>query len=131
MEKVIKNMNFKPILEKIEYSRHSEPTANSTVNMKVWDEMKVERLRQDAVKVFFKRNVKPNPATLFAFEVEMSMEVLVDGKEFDDLADAVAYFANSQVSRVLATTIATLVANITTHSQIGPMITAPVVQFAK
>ena len=124
-------MNFKPIIEKIEYSRHNEPSPNSTINMKVWDEMKVERLRQDAVKVFFKRNIKPSPATLFSLEVEMSMEVVVDAKEFDDLADEVAYFANSQVSRVLATTIATVVANITTHSQIGPMITAPVVQFAK
>lgn len=131
MEKVIKNMNFKPIVEKIEYARHNEPSPNSTINMKVWDEMKVERLRQDAVKVFFKRNIKPDPATLFSLEVEMSMEILVDGREFDDLADAAQYFANSQVSRVLATTVATLVANITTNSQIGPMITAPVVQFAK
>lgn len=129
MEKVIKNMNFKPIMESINYQRLAEPTPSSTINMRVWDEMRVERLRHDAVKVYFKRNVKPEPASLFSFDVEMSVEVIVDGKEFDDLADAVAYFRNSQVARVLASTVGTVVAEITMHSQIGPMMTAPVAQF--
>ncbi len=129
MEKVIKNMNFKPIMEGINYQRLAEPTPSSTINMRVWDEMRVERLRHDAVKVYFKRNVKPEPASLFSFDVEMSVEVIVDGKEFDDLADAVAYFRNSQVARVLASTVGTVVAEITMHSQIGPMMTAPVAQF--
>ena len=129
MEKVIKNMNFKPIMAGINYQRLAEPTPSSTINMRVWDEMRVERLRHDAVKVYFKRNVKPEPASLFSFDVEMSVEVIVDGKEFDDLADAVAYFRNSQVARVLASTVGTVVAEITMHSQIGPMMTAPVAQF--
>ena len=129
MEKVIKNMNFKPILENILYKRLAEPAPSSTINMRVWDEMKVERLRQDAVKVYFKRNVKPQPDSLFSLEAEMSVEVIVNGQEFDDLADAVAYFKNSQVARVLASTVGTVVAELTLHSQIGPMMTAPVAQF--
>lgn len=129
MEKVIKNMNFKPILENISYKRLAEPAPSSTINMRVWDEMKVERLRQDAVKVYFKRNVKPQPDSLFSLEAEMSVEVIVNGQEFDDLADAVAYFKNSQVARVLASTVGTVVAELTLHSQIGPMMTAPVAQF--
>ena len=129
MEKVIKNMNFKPILENIVYKRLAEPARSSTINMRVWDEMKVERLRQDAVKVYFKRNVKPQPDSLFSLEAEMSVEVIVNGQEFDDLADAVAYFKNSQVARVLASTVGTVVAELTLHSQIGPMMTAPVAQF--
>lgn len=129
MEKVIKNMNFKPILENIVYKRLAEPAPSSTINMRVWDEMKVERLRQDAVKVCFKRNVKPQPDSLFSLEAEMSVEVIVNGQEFDDLADAVAYFKNSQVARVLASTVGTVVAELTLHSQIGPMMTAPVAQF--
>ena len=129
MEKVIKNMNFKPIVENIVYKRLAEPAPSSTINMRVWDEMKVERLRQDAVKVYFKRNVKPQPDSLFSLEAEMSVEVIVNGQEFDDLADAVAYFKNSQVARVLASTVGTVVAELTLHSQIGPMMTAPVAQF--
>ena len=129
MEKVIKNMNFKPIIENIVYKRLAEPAPSSTINMRVWDEMKVERLRQDAVKVYFKRNVKPQPDSLFSLEAEMSVEVIVNGQEFDDLADAVAYFKNSQVARVLASTVGTVVAELTLHSQIGPMMTAPVAQF--
>lgn len=129
MEKVIKNMNFKPILENIVYKRLAEPAPSSTINMRVWDEMKVERLRQDAVKVYFKRNVKPQPDSLFSLEAEMSVEVIVNGQEFDDLADAVAYFKNSQVARVLASTVGTVVAELTLHSQIGSMMTAPVAQF--
>lgn len=78
MEKVIKNMNFKPIMEVINYQRLAELTPSSTINMRVWDEMRVERLRHDAVKVYFKRNVKPEPASLFSFDVEMSVEVIVD-----------------------------------------------------
>ena len=129
MEKVIKNMNFKPIVENIVYKRLAEPAPSSTISMRVWDEMKVERLRQDAVKVYFKRNVKPQPDSLFSLEAEMSVEVIVNGQEFDDLADAVAYFKNSQVARVLASTVGTVVAELTLHSQIGPMMTAPVAQF--
>ena len=65
----------------------------------------------------------------FSLEAEMSVEVIVNGQEFDDLADAVAYFKNSQVARVLASTVGTVVAELTLHSQIGPMMTAPVAQF--
>ena len=65
MANAIRNMNFKPIIEKIDYQRLGEPQPSSTINMRVWDEMKVERLRSDAVKVFLTRFVKPEPSCIF------------------------------------------------------------------
>lgn len=129
MANVIRNMNFKPIIEKVEYQRLSEPEANATINMRVWDEMQVERLRTDAVKVILKRNVKPEPECIFGIEVAIGVEILVNTAEYDKLDDAVEYFKDSAVSRVLASTIAVVLSELTLHSQIGPMVTAPVVQF--
>ena len=57
MANAIRNMNFKPILEKITYERLSEPQPNANVNVQVWDEMEVKRLRSDAVKVCLQRNI--------------------------------------------------------------------------
>ena len=57
MANVIRNMNFKPIIEKLSYERLSEPQPNGTVNMRVWDDLKVERLRSDAVKIILTRYV--------------------------------------------------------------------------
>ncbi len=128
MEKVIRNMNFKPLLEEVEYEKLDPPTNNSTINMRVWDEIKVERLRSDAVKVLLKRNVKPEPKCILKLEVTMGLEVIVDANEYDKLDDAEEYFKNSQVLRVLASTVAVVISNITLHSPIGPMITAPVAQ---
>ena len=129
MEKVIRNMNFKPLLESLEYEKLDAPAQNSTINMRVWDEMKVERLRSDAVKVILTRNVEPEPKCIFALKAAMSIEVIVDPNEFDALDDAEEYFRNSQVTRVLASTVAVVISNITLHSPIGAMITAPVGQF--
>ena len=129
MANVIRNMNFKPIIEKIDYQRLSEPQPNSNVNMRVWDELTVERLRTDAVKVTVTRNVKPEPDSIFAIKVAQSVEVLVNTSEYDALEDAEEYFKTSPVSRVLASNIACILADLTIHSQIGPMITAPVCQF--
>lgn len=129
MANVIRNMNFKPILEKVVYDRLNEPQPNATVNMRVWDEMKVERLRSDAVKVILQRNVKPEPDTIFAIEVALGVEVIINTSEYETLEDPVEYFKESPVSRVLASSIALILSELTLHSQIGPMITAPVVQF--
>ena len=129
MANVIRNMNFKPIIEKVEYQRLSEPEANATINMRVWDEMQVERLRSDAVKVILQRNVKPEPECIFGIEVAIGVEVIINTAEYDKLDDAVEYFKESAVSRVLASTIAVVLSELTLHSQIGPMVTAPVVQF--
>ena len=128
MENVIRNMNFKPLLEKVEYEKLNAPERNATINMRVWDEIKVERLRSDAVKVLLTRFVKPEPANIFSITVCMSVEVLVDANAYDGLDDPELYFKNSQVSRLLASNVATILGNITLHSPIGPMITAPVVQ---
>ncbi len=129
MANVIRNMNFKPIIEKIEYERLAEPQPSTTVNMRVWDEMKVERLRSDAVKVLLTRNVKPEPGCIFSIVTTMGVEVIINTSEYDNLEDPVEYFKTSPVARVLASNIASVLAGLTVHSQIGPMITAPVVQF--
>ena len=129
MANVIRNMNFKPIIEKIEYERLAEPQPSTTVNMRVWDEMKVERLRSDAVKVLLTRNVKPEPGCIFSIVTTMGVEVIINTSEYDNLEDPVEYVKTSPVARVLASNIASVLAGLTVHSQIGPMITAPVVQF--
>ena len=129
MANVIRNMNFKPIIEKIEYERLAEPQPSTTVNMRVWDEMKVERLRSDAVKVLLTRNVKPEPGCIFSIVTTMGVEVIINTSEYDNLEDPVEYFKTSPVARVLASNIASVLAGLTVHSQIGPMITATVVQF--
>ena len=131
MDQIIKNMNFKPILEKVEYKRLNLPTNNSTVNMRTWDEIKVERLRSDAVKVVVTRFIKPEPESLLSVEVKMGLEVLVNTSAYDALNDAEEYFKTTQVMQVLLTHIATIIANITMHGPIGPMVTAPVPMFPK
>ena len=129
MANVIRNMNFKPIVEKLDYQRLSEPQPSATINMRVCDEMKVERLRSDAVKVMLTRFVKPEPACIFSIEATIGVEVLINTSEYDNIDDPVDYFKSSPVGRVLASHIACLLSEITVQSQIGPMITAPVVQF--
>ncbi|MBE7074112.1 MAG: hypothetical protein E7379_03370 [Clostridiales bacterium] len=131
MANVIRNMNFKPILEKITYQRLSEPEQNSNVNVQVWDEMEVKRLRSDAVKVELQRNIKPDPSCLFTVEARIGVEVIVNTSEFDALDDAVEFFKTSPVTRVLVNNLVTILANLTTHSQLGPIITAPMCQFPK
>ena len=129
MANVIRNMNFKPIIEELEYERLAEPQPSTTINMRVWDEMKVERLRSDAVKVILKRNVQPEPACIFSIALSMGVEVIINTAEYEGVEDPVEFFKTSPVARVLASNIATVLAGLTVHSQIGPMITAPVVQF--
>ena len=97
--------------------------------MRVWDEMKVERLRSDAVKVFLTRNVNPEPGCIFSIVVSMGVEVIINTTEYETVDDPVEYFKTSPVARVLASNIACVLSELTIHSQIGPMITAPVVQF--
>ena len=129
MANVIRNMNFKPILEKVEYKRMAEPEQGGTINMRVWDELRVERLRADAVKVILQRNVKPEPESIFSIEVALGVEVVINTSEYDNLDDAEEFFKTSPVVRVLASNIACVMAELTMHSQIGPMITSPVCQF--
>ena len=131
MANAIRNMNFKPILEKITYERLSEPQPNANVNVQVWDEMEVKRLRSDAVKVCLQRNIKPDPSCLFTIEAKIGVEVIVNTAEYDAIEDEVEYFKTSPVARVLVNNLVTILANLTTHSQLGPIITAPMCQFPK
>ena len=129
MANVIRNMNFKPILESISYNRLSEPEANANVNVQVWDEMEVTRLRSDAVKVTLQRNIKPSPSCLFEVVAKIGVEVIVNTAEYDALEDDVEFFKTSPIARVLVNNLVTVLANLTTHSQLGPIITAPMCQF--
>lgn len=129
MANAIRNMNFKPILEKVDYQRLGEPQPSSTINMRVWDEMKVERLRSDAVKVFLTRFVKPEPDCIFSIEVTIGVEIIINTTEYENIEDPVEFFKNSPVARVLASHISCVLSQLTVQSQIGPMVTAPVVQF--
>ena len=129
MANVIRNMNFKPIIEEFNYKRLSDPQPNATVNMRVWDEMNVERLRSDAVKVILKRFVQPEPSCIFSIELAMGIEVVINTTEYDNVDDPIEYFKNSPVCRVLASNISCILSQTTLHSQIGPVITAPVGQF--
>lgn len=129
MANAIRNMNFKPILEKVDYQRLGEPQPSSTINMRVWDEMKVERLRSDAVKVFLTRFVKPEPDCIFSIEVTIGVEIIINTTEYENIEDPVEFFKNSPVARVLASHISCVLSELTVQSQIGPMVTAPVVQF--
>lgn len=129
MANAIRNMNFKPILEKIDYQRLGEPQPSSTINMRVWDEMKVERLRSDAVKVFLTRFVKPEPDCIFSIEVTIGVEIIINTTEYENIEDPVEFFKNSPVARVLASHVSCVLSELTVQSQIGPMVTAPVVQF--
>ncbi|MBQ8792554.1 MAG: hypothetical protein IJZ62_02945 [Clostridia bacterium] len=131
MANAIRNMNFKPILEKISYERLSEPQPNANVNVQVWDEMDVKRLRSDAVKVTLQRNIKPDPSCLFTIEAKIGVEVIVNTSEYDAIEDEVEYFKSSPVARVLVNNLVTILANLTMHSQLGPIITAPMCQFPK
>ena len=131
MANVIRNMNFKPILEKVSYERLSEPQANANVNVQVWDEMKVERLRSDAVKVYLTRFIKPDPACLFSIEATMGVEVIINTSEYENLEDEVEYFKTSPIARVLVNNLVCILSELTLHSQLGPIITAPVCQFPK
>ncbi len=128
MANIIRNMNFKPIIEKIDYKRLSEPQPSATINMRVWDDLTVQRLRSDAVKVILTRFVKPEPECIFSIEASIGVEVLINTSEYESLEDPVEYFKTSPVGRVLASHMACILSEITVQSQIGPMITAPVVQ---
>lgn len=129
MANVIRNMNFKPILEKVEYKRSGEPEQGATINMRVWDELKVERLRADAVKVILTRNVKPEPECIFGIEVALGVDVIINTAEYENVNDPEEFFKTTAVVRVLASNIACILSELTMHSQIGPMITSPVCQF--
>ena len=131
MEQVIRNMNFKPLIDEIKYDRLDAPTNNAKINMQIWDEIKVERLRSDAVKVILTRAVEPQPKMLFSIKVTISMEVLINTSAYDALDDAVEYFKNTQVMQALCGHASTIISQITTHSPVGPMITAPVLMLAK
>ena len=128
MDKIIKNMNVKPMLERAEFERLKTPENGENVNIRVGDTITIENVKEDVVKVCVARSVVSNPEYIFKIYVEMSAEVLVDKKAYDDLADKEDFFKKSPISRILTSQIATLIANLTTNSAIGPMITVPMFQ---
>ena len=128
MDKVIKNLNVRPILDRAEFERLETPKNGENVNIRVGDTIKVENVKDDVVRVTIARSVVSNPEYIFKIYVEMSSEILIDRQSYDALADAEDYFKKSPVSRIITSHIATLICNLTQHSAIGPMITVPVFQ---
>ena len=128
MDKIIKNMNVKPMLERAEFERLGMPENGENVNIRVGDSISLEEVRSDVIKVSVARSVVPNPEFIFKIYVEMSAEILVDRKAYDDLANKEAYFKTSPGARALTSHIATLIADMTTNSAIGPVITVPIFQ---
>ena len=128
MEKVIKNMNIKPMLDRAEYERVEPPKNGESVNIQITDEVTVKLVSDEVARVSVARSAVSNPERLFKLYVEMSADVLVDKKAFSDLANPADYFKNTPICRALVSQIAALIANLTTNSPIGPMITAPMVQ---
>ena len=128
MEQVIKNMNVRPLLERAEYEKLAAPEKGATVNLRVGDEVTVEKLSDEVVKVSVARTIASNPECIFKLFVEMSAEIIVDKDEYEKLTDKVDFFKKSPVARMLAAQIAAVIANLTANSPIGPMITVPMVQ---
>ncbi len=128
MEKVIKNMNFKPLLDRAEFERLDPPKEGTMVNIRVGDEVEVKLLNDNVARVSVARSVVPEPECLFKIFVQMSADVAIDKKYYDELAKPEDYFKNTPICRALVLHISTLIANMTTNSAIGPMVTAPAVQ---
>jgi len=128
MDKIIKNMNVKPMLERAEFERLQTPENGENVNIRVGDTLTIESIKDDVLKISVARSVVSNPEYIFKIYVEMSAEVLVDKKAYDDLAEKEDFFKKSPIARVLTSQIATVIANLTTNSAIGPMITVPIFQ---
>lgn len=128
MDKVIKNMNVKPMLERAEFERLDTPKNGENVNIRVGDTIKVEAVREDVVKVSIARSVVSNPEYIFKIYVDMSAEILVDREAYNAISNVEEYFKNSPIARILTSHIATLISNMTANSAIGPMITVPIFQ---
>ncbi len=128
MENVIKNMNIKPMLDRAEYERVEPPKNGESVNIQITDEVTVKLMSDEIARVTVARSAVSNPERLFKLYVEMSADVLVDKKYYDELANPSDYFKKTPICRALVAQIALLIANMTSNSPIGPMITAPIVQ---
>lgn len=128
MEQIIKNMNAKPMLERAEFERLPAPEKGAMINLRVGDELRLEEVKEDVVKVIVARTVASNPECIFKIYVEMSAEILIDRKQYDELANKEEYFKKSPVVRMLTAHIATVISNLTVNSAIGPMITVPIIQ---
>lgn len=128
MENVIKNMNIRPMLDRAEFERVEMPKNGESVNMQITDEVKVKLIADNVVNVSLARSALSNPERLFKLYVEMSADVLIDRKYYDELKDPVEYFKKSAICGILVKQLVTLIANLTSNSAIGPVISAPYVQ---
>lgn len=128
MEKVIKNLNIRPMLDRAEFERVEPPKQGESINFQITDEVTVKLLNDEVAKVTVARSAMSNPERIFKLYVEMSAEVLIDKKYYDELAKPEDYFKQTPICRALIAQICALIANLTANSAIGPMITVPAVQ---
>ncbi len=128
MDKIIKNMNFKPLLDRAEFERLDPPKEGSMVNIRVGDEIEVKLLNDNIARVTIARSVVPEPECIFKIFVQMSADVAIEKKYFDELAKPTDYFKTSPICKALVLHISTLIANMTNNSAIGPLVTVPTLQ---
>lgn len=128
MENVIKNLNIRPMLERAEYERVEAPKEGEAVNIQITDEVTVKLISDQVAKVSVARSAVSNPERLFKLYVEMSADVLVDKKYYDELSNPVEYFKKTPICRALVSQVAATIVNLTQNSPIGPMLTVPAIQ---
>lgn len=128
MENVIKNMNIRPMLDRAEFERVELPKQGESVNFQIGDEVTVKLLSDQVAKVTVSRSIVAQPERIFKIYVEMSADVMIEKKYYDELKDPADYFKHTPICRALAAQIANLISNMTVCSAIGPMITEPFVR---
>ncbi len=128
IETVIKPHLVKPMLENIVFSKLQMPQPNAMINIKPEDVIEVKKVAEDVVKVTMQRTLAVSPANLMNLSVAMSIEIPVDGIEFNKLPDPKEYIKNSQPVRILISYISNIITTLTINTILGPIVTPPNIQ---
>ena len=127
MEKVIRPHLIKPILDRVSYERLSNPQNGVTVNIRPEDDLDIRKVSEELVNVTMERRVIVSPESIMKLSVRMMIEIPIDSIEFGKLEDPKAYIMASQPVRVLIGYVSNMVSNLTVNSNIGPIVTPPVI----
>ena len=128
IENVIKPHLVKPMLEKIVFDKIQLPQANAMINIKPEDVLEIKKVAEDVVKVTMERKLVVSPANLMKLSVIMSIDIPVDGIEFNKLPDPKEYIRNSQPVRILISYISNIITTLTINTILGPIVTPPNIQ---
>ena len=127
-ENIIKPHLVKPMLENIEFVKLQMPGQNAMINIKPEDVVDIKKVAEDVVKVSFTRRLAVSPANLMKLSVCMSIDIPVDGIEFNKLPDPKGYILASQPVRILISYISNMITNLTINTILGPIVTPPNIQ---